>query len=64
MSADELKRAAIEGRQAAPGSTNPYRGDRLRARAWLLGYTAMLRQTLEASPNYNKRSEEVNTDGK
>lgn len=49
--ADDLKRANQEGRQANPGSPNPYAGASPGlARSWRLGYHSMLLAMLEASP--------------
>lgn len=50
MTADDLKTASLEGRQAKPGSRNPYADQYALARAWRLGYTAMLTEMLRDSP--------------
>lgn len=46
MTADDLRKAYNEGRQAAVGTVNPYSGKGLTARAWLIGYHVKLVELL------------------
>lgn len=52
MTPAEIRQAALDGRNAEPGARNPYAGTTyVAARAWLLGYQAMMRQRIDATPS-------------
>lgn len=48
--ADEIRQANIDGRNAEVGAQNPHVGNEVLARAWRLGYQTMLVDMIDNSP--------------
>ena len=63
ITAENMKRANAEGRQAEPGAANPYTGTYALARAWRLGYEAMLLDLLKKSPSMRAYRDAQKTKG-
>ena len=49
MSADDLRQAGLDGRNATVGAKNPYKGEGATAVAWMLGYKSMLQAKLDST---------------